>query len=91
MIAGWSLRLTIYPGQDGATTLYQDDGISLGHQRGAWQAFRLAWSEGTGKLTFSLAPVSQAWTGARDFVVARHDSDRMTTLTFNGSAASWRM
>ena len=23
-------------------------------------------------------------TGARDFVVARHDSDRMTTLTFNG-------
>ena len=45
------LRLTIYPGQDGATTLYQDDGISLGHQRGAWQAFRLAWSEGTGKLS----------------------------------------
>ena len=41
------LRLTIYPGQDGAATLYEDDGISLGHQRGAWQAFRLAWNEGS--------------------------------------------
>ena len=78
------LRLTVYPGQDGAAVLYEDDGISLEHQRGEWQAFRLTWNDGPRKLGLSLAPGSHAMTAARDFVVACHGNDRTIRITFNG-------
>ena len=78
------LRLTIYPGQDGATTLYEDDGISLAHQRGDWQAFRLTWEERAGKFRIALAAGSRAMTGPRSFIVALHNGGQTTTMTFNG-------
>jgi alpha-glucosidase/alpha-D-xyloside xylohydrolase len=78
------LRLTVYPGQDGAATLYEDDGISLDHRRGAWQAFRLGWNERMRKLSLSLVPGSHPMAGPRDFVVACHGSGRAITISFNG-------
>jgi alpha-glucosidase (family GH31 glycosyl hydrolase) len=78
------LRLTIYPGQDGAATLYEDDGASLDHLRGDWQAFRFTWSDRTRRLALSLLPGSKAMTRRRDFIVACHGTERTTTLTFNG-------
>jgi alpha-glucosidase/alpha-D-xyloside xylohydrolase len=78
------LRLTVYPGQDGAATLYEDDGISLDHRRGAWQAFRLGWNERMRKLSLSLVPGSHPMAGPRDFVVACHGTGRAITISFNG-------
>jgi alpha-glucosidase/alpha-D-xyloside xylohydrolase len=78
------LRLTVYPGQDGATTFYEDDGVSLGHQRGDWQAFHLSWNDRTRRLKLSLVPGSRPMPRERDFIAACHGTDRTATLTFRG-------
>jgi alpha-glucosidase/alpha-D-xyloside xylohydrolase len=79
-----SLTLTVYPGHDGTATLYEDDGLTLGHQRGAWQAFDMSWTERTRRLRLSLASGSQPMNGARTFVAVCHGIDRSVTVTFNG-------
>jgi len=71
-------------GENTRYDLVIDDGTSLEHQRGEWQAFRLTWNDGPRKLGLSLAPGSHAMTGARDFVVACHGNDRIIRITFNG-------
>jgi len=78
------LRLTVYPGQDGATTLYEDDGISLAHQRGDWQAFRLTWNERARTLGIALVRGSRPLVAPRTFTAALRNGERTATLTFKG-------
>ncbi|MFI5014300.1 MAG: TIM-barrel domain-containing protein [Hyphomicrobiales bacterium] len=78
------LVLTIHPGRDGNTILYEDDGVSLGHGRGDWQKFALDWNDGARRLRLSLTPGSRPMSQRRDFVAKIHNADRATTLTFNG-------
>ncbi len=47
------LRLTVYPGADGAFTLYDDDGISFAYEKGAFTAVDFVWEDSTGTLRYS--------------------------------------
>jgi alpha-glucosidase/alpha-D-xyloside xylohydrolase len=46
------LVLRIYPGADGTSSLYEDDGISLDHERGEFTRLDLAWDDQTRTLTW---------------------------------------
>jgi hypothetical protein len=78
------LRITVYPGQDGSATLYEDDGETLDYQRGAWQVYDLAWNDRARRLTLSLQPGSARLREAREFLVQLRDADRATPLRFTG-------
>jgi alpha-D-xyloside xylohydrolase len=41
----------VYAGADGAFTLYEDDGLSYGYEKGAFSRIPLRWSEARGALT----------------------------------------
>lgn len=53
------LTLRIYPGRDAEFTLYQDDGRSLSHLKGASHSTRISWSEAT--RTLSLRPADSTY------------------------------
>ena len=45
--------LEVYPGGDGSFLLYEDDGDSLGYQRGEGRGIRLTWDDPSGALTLT--------------------------------------
>jgi alpha-D-xyloside xylohydrolase len=45
------ITLYVYAGADGAFTLYEDDGLSYGYEKGAFARIPLRWSEARGALT----------------------------------------
>jgi alpha-glucosidase (family GH31 glycosyl hydrolase) len=53
------LVLTVYPGADGATTVYEDDGKSFDYRKGAWMGLRVEWSDSARRLTVRLADGSR--------------------------------
>jgi alpha-glucosidase/alpha-D-xyloside xylohydrolase len=53
------MTLVIYPGTDGAFTLYEDDGISFAYRRGAWVKTEMKWEDAARRLTLRLAPGSK--------------------------------
>jgi alpha-glucosidase/alpha-D-xyloside xylohydrolase len=79
--SGEPLRLTVYPGQDGATTLYQDDGLSLAHEQGDWQAFRLTWNDRARTLGIELVRGSRPVT-TQIFTVTLNNKEM--AVAFNG-------
>ena len=42
------LTLVVYPGADGTSSLYEDDGRSFDYQRGAWMRIAMGWRDATG-------------------------------------------
>jgi len=53
------LTLVVYPGSDGAFTLYEDDGLTFDYRRGACLRIRMTWNDGGRRLTLRLAEGSQ--------------------------------
>jgi len=53
------LTLEVYPGADGASTLYEDDGKTFDHRRGAWMRLSMTWRDRDRRLTLALAPGSR--------------------------------
>ena len=53
------LALTVYPGADGAFTLYEDDGRSFEYRRGAWMKLAMTWTDATRRLAIRLAEGSR--------------------------------
>ncbi|HKV99507.1 MAG TPA: TIM-barrel domain-containing protein [Vicinamibacterales bacterium] len=53
------LTLVVYPGEDGAFTLYEDDGVSFAYRTGAWMGIAMSWQERNKQLTLKLAPNSK--------------------------------
>jgi alpha-glucosidase (family GH31 glycosyl hydrolase) len=49
------LTLQVYPGADGAATLYDDDGVSFAYARGDWMGVNVAWSDRERRLDLRLA------------------------------------
>jgi len=57
--------LVVYPGADGRSFLYEDDGHSLAYQRNDWMKIEMAWRDGARRLTLGLQQVAD--------VVEHHD------------------
>lgn len=59
------LSVTIYPGADGAFLMYEDDGKSFAHRKGAWTGIEFAWNDASRRLTIRLAKGSRLLPPAR--------------------------
>jgi alpha-glucosidase/alpha-D-xyloside xylohydrolase len=53
------LTVQIYPGADGTSMLYEDDGQTFDYQQGAWMRIEMAWSDARRTLTLRLAKGSR--------------------------------
>ena len=51
--------LVVYPGADGSSSLYEDDGKSFDYRNGAFMRIVMRWENATRRLTLSLAPGSR--------------------------------
>jgi alpha-glucosidase/alpha-D-xyloside xylohydrolase len=51
--------LVVYPGVDGLSSLYEDDGRSFDYRNGAFMRVVMRWENATRRLTLSLAPGSR--------------------------------
>jgi alpha-glucosidase/alpha-D-xyloside xylohydrolase len=51
--------LVVYPGADGSSSLYEDDGKSFDYRKGAFMRIVMRWENATRRLTLSLAPGSR--------------------------------
>lgn len=49
------MTLIVYPGADGESSFYEDDGHSFGYQRGEWMRVMMAWDDATRRLSLRLA------------------------------------
>jgi hypothetical protein len=52
------LAISIYPGADSSSLLYEDDGISFDYRKGQWMGLRLNWNDSGRVLKLSLEPGS---------------------------------
>ena len=84
------VTFVVYPGADGSCTLYEDDGISLGHHRGAWTATTVRWDDRARTLSFSRAPGSQP-IAPRDFAVRVAPAAASRTVRFDGRRSAARL
>jgi alpha-glucosidase/alpha-D-xyloside xylohydrolase len=63
------MTLTIYPGANGAFTLYEDDGRSFGHKRGRFMRVAMTWDDASRRLTVVQRPGPLTLTTHRAFDV----------------------
>jgi alpha-glucosidase/alpha-D-xyloside xylohydrolase len=49
------LAVFVYPGADGAFTLYEDDGVTFEYQRGDWMGIEMRWDDRQRRLALRLA------------------------------------
>jgi alpha-glucosidase/alpha-D-xyloside xylohydrolase len=62
------ISVSVYPGADGSTLIYEDDGRSFNYRKGEWMGMRLKWADAQRALTLSLAPGSRMLAPVRRIV-----------------------
>ena len=77
--------LTVYPGADGTSTLYDDDGRSFDYRAGAWMRIAMEWRDAARRLTLRLAPGSRMPTSSRRFDVRLNGSAATREVVFDGA------
>ena len=85
----WShLTLDVYPGGDGSTVLYEDDGETVAYKDGRFRTTKITLSDGGAKLVID--PAQGAFDGSRAFdkraYTVRIHTDRLAGVTLNGAA-----
>jgi alpha-glucosidase (family GH31 glycosyl hydrolase) len=79
------LTLVVYPGADGSSTWYEDDGRSFAYRSGAWMKVAMTWANATRRLTLALAPGGRMLAPMRRQIVVRVAGEAATrTVTFDG-------
>jgi alpha-glucosidase len=78
--------LTVYPGADGSSTLYEDDGRSFAYRTGDWMRIALEWRDRARRLTLRLARGSRMRSPAR-FEVRVIGSPDTRIVSFDGKTA----
>jgi alpha-glucosidase/alpha-D-xyloside xylohydrolase len=77
------LTLVVYAGADGEGELYEDDGTTFDHERGAFTRFRCRWSNASRRLTITLVPGSRA-AKPRSIEIRLVPDGARRTVTFSG-------
>jgi alpha-glucosidase/alpha-D-xyloside xylohydrolase len=86
------LSLCVYPGADGAFTLYDDDGVSFAYRKGAWTGIRMEWTDAARRLTLRLAGGSRLRPPGRVVLDVRVAPDRATRrVVFEGAPLELRL
>jgi alpha-glucosidase (family GH31 glycosyl hydrolase) len=80
------LSLVVYPGRDGAFTLYEDDGKSFEHRGGAWTRIEMNWRDRERRIGLRLAPGSRYSAGAKRTIEIRIAGEtRVRSVVFEGA------
>jgi alpha-glucosidase (family GH31 glycosyl hydrolase) len=83
------LSLVVYPGADGAFTLYEDDGRSFNYRRGDWMGIEIRWQDAQKRLTLQLAPGSRMLPPLQRPIDVRLAGAKVSRrLVFNGQRIS---
>jgi len=86
------MTLQIYPGTDGAFTLYEDDGASFDHERGEWMGIEMRWTDRERRLDVRLAAGSKMRPpNARRLRVRVAGSRDVRNATFTGTPLEVRI
>ena len=84
--------LVVYPGADGVSSIYEDDGHSLAYQRNDWMKIEMAWNDGDRRLTLRLAEGSRMRAPEkRTFEVRLAGAKDVRTVTFDGRVVDVRL
>ena len=79
------LTLVVYPGADGESSLYEDDGRSFDYRRGDWMRVAMRWRDRDRRLTVRLADGSRMrGPSPRPIVVRVAGSTATRTIAFTG-------
>jgi alpha-glucosidase/alpha-D-xyloside xylohydrolase len=79
------LAITVYPGANGAFTMYEDDGRTFNHRKGEFMKIAMAWDDGARRLTVRLVPGSRMLPPARRPIEVRlAGTDVMRSAVFEG-------
>jgi alpha-glucosidase/alpha-D-xyloside xylohydrolase len=78
--------LVVYPGADGVSSLYDDDGHSLDYVRGDAMRLTMTWRDADRRLTLRLAPGTRLRGAERRFLVRVAGSSATTPVTFRGKS-----
>lgn len=80
------LTLSIYPGADGAFSLYQDDGKTFNFRKGEFMKIEIAWNDKRKRLNMSLAEGSRMFgTGRPRFVAKLAGEPGEHEIVFDGN------
>ncbi|MEZ5319505.1 MAG: glycoside hydrolase family 31 protein [Vicinamibacterales bacterium] len=81
--------LVVYPGADGASRLYEDDGRSFAYRDGARMTVRFAWNDARRRLSLSLAEGSRMYGASpRTWRVRVAGESAARTVAFDGRPVS---
>lgn len=79
------MTLVVYPGANGAFTLYEDDGATFNYRRGEWTKIQIAWNNARRTLSLRLAPGSKLSPAQRREIEVRLALDKtVRKLIFEG-------
>jgi alpha-glucosidase/alpha-D-xyloside xylohydrolase len=82
--------LRVYPGADGAMTLYEDDGVSFDYEKGAFTRIVCSWNDGSRTLRLK-ADAKGRFPRGRVFSVEIAGTADRKRLTMSGVSASIRL
>jgi len=79
------LTLVVYPGADGASSLYEDDGKTFDYRKGEWMRIEMSWRDAERRLTLRLARGSRMLPPAGRKIEVKVAGERATqTVVFDG-------
>jgi alpha-glucosidase (family GH31 glycosyl hydrolase) len=78
------LTLVVYPGADGESSWYEDDGKSFDYRRGEWMRVAISWHDAARRLSLKLAPGSKMLGAPRHIVARIAGSTKVSDLHFTG-------
>jgi alpha-glucosidase (family GH31 glycosyl hydrolase) len=86
------ITLVVYPGADGSTTIYEDDGKSFDYRKGDAMRLEIAWRDRDRRLTLRLAANSRMRPPAtRQMVVRIAGSQTSRNVKFAGQPVEVRL
>jgi alpha-glucosidase/alpha-D-xyloside xylohydrolase len=84
--------LVVYPGADGASTLYDDDGRTFAYRKGEWMRIEMRWRDRDRRLALGLARGSRLIPAASRTFEVRLAGERATrTVVFEGRPVEVRL
>lgn len=86
------LTLTVYPGANGASSIYEDDGRSFDYRNGEWMRLEMVWRDMPRTLTLRLSRGSRMLPPVKRSIDVRiAGSDAVRRVTFEGRPLTLRL
>lgn len=80
------IMFVVYPGADGAYTLYEDDGATFNHRRGEWSKTEAKWNDSARRLQLKGVSGSKVPYKSRKLQIRVAGQQAIKTIEFSGKA-----